>query len=150
MFFCNPPFLLFLLFHFNPSFYCYFCLQGIPADDIFADDFEDVVDGERFADDVGVAEKRGDGGARKQGGGGMFDSDVEDLEERGEGEGEGGGFLDELGSKQDGGEGGRGLTVSKQGPKFSEKLVEEYQTPWQPSATPSHLQHRFMVSINSL
>lgn len=123
--------------------------QGIPADDIFADDFEDVVDGERFADDVGVAEMRGDGGARKPGGGGMFDSDIEDLEDGGEREG--GGLLDNLlplDSEQDGGEGGRGLAVSKQGPKFSEKLIEEYQTPWQPSATPSHLQHRFMVSMN--
>ncbi len=29
--------------------------------------------------------------------------------------------------------------------KFSDKMVEVYQSPWQPSATPSHLQHRFMV-----
>ena len=32
------------------------------------------------------------------------------------------------------------------GSKFSEKQVEEYQLPWQPSATPKFLQHRFMVS----
>lgn len=35
------------------------------------------------------------------------------------------------------------------GPKFSEKMIEEYQSPWQPSATPKYLQHRFMVSIIS-
>ena len=39
---------------------------------------------------------------------------------------------------------GRGLQGV--GPKFSEKLIEEYQKSWQPSATPTHLQHRFMVS----
>jgi hypothetical protein len=56
------------------------------------------------------------------------------------------GRLSPIGSEQDGGEGGRRDLVSKRGPKFSEKLIEEYLDPWQPSATPSHLQHRFMVS----
>ena len=92
-------------------------------------------------------EGRGNGVSHKQGGRrGLFDSDNEDLEEGGEEGRGGGGFLDDLtpaGSDQDG---GRGLVMSKQGPKFSEKLIEEYQAPWQPSATPSHLQHRFMVS----
>ena len=39
------------------------------------------------------------------------------------------------------------LPSKPQGVKFSDKMVEVYQSPWQPSATPSHLQHRFMVSL---
>ena len=34
--------------------------------------------------------------------------------------------------------------------KFSEKMIEVYQTPWQPSATPTHLQHRFMASSKKI
>ena len=33
-------------------------------------------------------------------------------------------------------------------PSFSDKLVEVYHEPIQPSATPTYLQHRFMVSIS--
>lgn len=114
-----------------------------------------MVDGARFADDVSVDKGCGSSGhGGRRGGGGLFDSDVEDLEEGGGRQGGGGGggseeFLDDLtpaGSDQNGGDYGRVLAVSKQGPRFSEKLIEEYQAPWQPSATPSHLQHRFMVS----
>ncbi len=36
--------------------------------------------------------------------------------------------------------------TKRQGPKFSEKLIEVYQEPWQPTATPTDLQNRFMVS----
>lgn len=36
------------------------------------------------------------------------------------------------------------------GAKFSEKLIEQYQSPWQPSATPKFLQHRFMVRMIKL
>ena len=32
-------------------------------------------------------------------------------------------------------------------PSFSERLLEVYQPPFQPSSTPSHLQNRFMVRI---
>lgn len=32
-------------------------------------------------------------------------------------------------------------------PSFSERLLEVYQKPFQPSSTPDHLQHRFMVSL---
>lgn len=111
------------------------CVQGIPADDIFADDFEAIVDGERFGEDIDMVEGRDTTN-------GMFDSDVEDVEGGGR---ERGDLLDGLSPADTERDGERGLVASKQGPKFSEKLVEEYQTPWQPSATPTHLQHRFMV-----
>ncbi len=45
-------------------------------------------------------------------------------------------------------EGGGAGAVSERAlpdPKFKEKLIEAYQESWQPSATPLHLQHRFMV-----
>ena len=37
------------------------------------------------------------------------------------------------------------VTKSSSVAKFDEEMVEVYQSPWQPSATPTHLQHRFMV-----
>ena len=40
----------------------------------------------------------------------------------------------------------RHVTQGAPGAKFSDKVIEVYQSPWQPSATPAHLQHRFMVS----
>lgn len=79
-----------------------------------------------------------------------LNSDDEIIEDEPEVEDEG---AEALADQSDGSEqdyphedGGRSFMRPRTGLKFSEKLVEKYQSPWQPSATPSHLQHRFMVS----
>ena len=45
------------------------------------------------------------------------------------------------------GGGVRGNVMGSTRIKFNDKMIEAYQTPWQPSATPTHLQHRFMVCL---
>lgn len=119
--------------------------QGIPADDIFGD-FDDI-DGMGSGVNVGGAPQEKAWPTTASHKRVRLNSDEEIFG------GDPGEDVDAL-SNQSGGleqdyqqESWRGVDRPRAGPKFSEKAIEEYQSPWQPSATPTHLQHRFMVSV---
>ena len=107
--------------------FCYcVTLQGIPDDDIFGGFDDSLDDDNQLNNEVGVVSE-------------VRESDVDDnLSLFSEGSERAG-----LSPRRAGHTSNR----SNLGAKFSEKMVEVYQSPWQPSATPTHLQHRFMVHI---
>lgn len=141
------------------NIYTYAFHQGIPADDIFDNFDDDVMDDGRhdnFMDDEAAEVDDNDDGdiiqSRKRR---RFDSEGEDP-----------GVSDLINDEHSNQSDARLSTpladdqptneiappayFKKPGPVFSEKMVEKCHAPFQSSSTPEHLQHRFMVSCQAL